>query len=99
EELRRLASNLAILDEAKNGLPEYLMESRLEHDEEYAELTKRVSQLQMALDFEMSSSHNPDSDPNVAEYKQKLIEADELLNARRSKLIAALREEMTAKRN
>lgn len=97
QELARVTNKLAILDSSKGKptpVPDYLIERNLSRDDQIADLNKQVNQLQMAVDFAVGASRNPDRDPAVKDYKNKLQGMQARLEDRRRQLMPQIVKEL-----
>jgi polysaccharide biosynthesis transport protein len=97
EDLARVNNKLAILDKSKgesSPIPDYLIERNLAKDDQIADLTKQLNQLQMAVDFAVGASRSPDRDPSVKDYKNKLQGMQARLEDRRRQLMPQIVKEL-----
>lgn len=97
EDLARVTNKLAILDSSKGQatpIADYLIERNLARDDQIADLTKQLNQLQMAVDFAVGASRNPDRDPSVKDYKNKLQQMQARLEDRRRQLMPQIVKEL-----
>jgi succinoglycan biosynthesis transport protein ExoP len=97
EDLARVNNKLAILDKSKgesSPIPDYLIERNLAKDDQIADLTKQLNQLQMAVDFAVGASRSPDRDPSVKDYKSKLQGMQARLEDRRRQLMPQIVKEL-----